>query len=349
MVHQRWTGHLLTIRAILQNYQELLSLLRRCASSMNTAEISIKACGLLAHVDSLLFAFLTCLLNDLLSRIEPANNALQSTNMDLLSASEIVSSVRDQLRQHRGAQHFDKLYNSATRMTTSAAAEKPEDVSNASIPKRRRMLPPHLSDFVLTNIVGGHYQEMEQDGGLPNRDQLLSIYHNAMDGTIAELESRFSAQNIHLLESMAALMSITSDSFNMHHMTAVAKLCEVDIHAATAEIDTARAFIRKKVSAGAVAANLHDMTSFMYNYRDAFPSVYRLFATAVSVGASTATCESSFSTLSRILSPYRRSMLHTRKANLILLAFERQFTQAIQEEPFLRRFNKGHNRRLQLY
>jgi hypothetical protein len=80
MVHQRWTGHLLTIRAILKNYQELLSLLRRCASSMNTAEISIKACGLLAHVGSLLFALLTCLLNDLLSRIEPANNALQSTN-----------------------------------------------------------------------------------------------------------------------------------------------------------------------------------------------------------------------------------------------------------------------------
>src|SRR5664279_1064574 len=48
------------------------------------------------------------------------------------------------------------------------------------------------------------------------------------------------------------------------------------------------------------------------------PSVRDVLSVALTFGASSSTCESTFSTLSRILTPYRRSMLHTRKANLIV-------------------------------
>jgi len=53
-------------------------------------------------------------------------------------------------------------------------------------------------------------------------------------------------------------------------------------------------------------------------------TVRSILAAAHTFGASSATCESSFSTMARILTYYRRSMLQVqvRKSNLVLLAFE---------------------------
>ena len=52
------------------------------------------------------------------------------------------------------------------------------------------------------------------------------------------------------------------------------------------------------------------------------PSVNNIMHLALTFGASSGTCESTFSTLTRILTPYRGSMLHQRKADLVLLAFD---------------------------
>jgi len=59
---------------------------------------------------------------------------------------------------------------------------------------------------------------------------------------------------------------------------------------------------------------------------DAFPNMYSLYAAALTIGVPTATCENSFSTLTRILQPRRRSMSHERKSQLVLLAFEKKIT-----------------------
>ena len=67
---------------------------------------------------------------------------------------------------------------------------------------------------------------------------------------------------------------------------------------------------------------------------------------------STAVCESSFSSLKRILTPHRMSMLHTRKADLIVIAFERQLARQMQSDgQLVRRFwdAASGRRRLQLY
>ena len=96
-------------------------------------------------------------------------------------------------------------------------------------------------------------------------------------------------------------------------------------------------------------SDLYELAEFMYSYRDAFPSLYRLIASALTIGASSSTCEASFSALTRVLTPYRRSMLHQRKADLVLLAYESSVTKKIDSELFLKRFNNSKNRRLQLY
>ena len=95
--------------------------------------------------------------------------------------------------------------------------------------------------------------------------------------------------------------------------------------------------------------SLQKQVLLMEKYREAFPSLYRLLASALTIGASSNTCEASFSALTRVMTPYRRSMLHTRKADLVLLAYESELANSINAEQFLLRFNACKEHRLQLY
>ena len=86
----------------------------------------------------------------------------------------------------------------------------------------------------------------------------------------------------------------------------------------------------------------------------AVPTVNNILRAALTFGASSAACESTFSVLGRVLTPYRRSMLHPRKANLVLLAFESDLADELLTPPFKERIMRNFcaketGRRLPLY
>ena len=69
---------------------------------------------------------------------------------------------------------------------------------------------------------------------------------------------------------------------------------------------------------------------------------------ALTFGSSTAVCEASFSTLSRVLTPYKCSMTHTKKQNLVLLAFFNSYTKNADFDVMLRKFAQR-SRKIQLF
>ena len=86
----------------------------------------------------------------------------------------------------------------------------------------------------------------------------------------------------------------------------------------------------------------------------AVPSVNNILRLALTFGASSATCESTYSTLARILTPYSSSMLHQRKADLVLLAFGHALAEKLLSETMKQKVMKnfcgcGGGRRLPLY
>jgi len=58
--------------------------------------------------------------------------------------------------------------------------------------------------------------------------------------------------------------------------------------------------------------NLNQLLKWFWKYKAAFPTKYLLLSAGLTVGVSTATCEASFSSVVRILTPYRRCMTHDR-------------------------------------
>jgi len=77
---------------------------------------------------------------------------------------------------------------------------------------------------------------------------------------------------------------------------------------------------------------------------DAFPNMYSLYAAALTIGVSTATCEDSFSAFTKILQPRHCSVTHERKSQLVLLAFENKMTRNLDLDRFVTEFSTSSRR-----
>lgn len=90
-------------------------------------------------------------------------------------------------------------------------------------------------------------------------------------------------------------------------------------------------------------------TLFRLSKVNVFTDIYNIFAAVATFGCSSSISESSFSTLTRILRPYRRSMTFAQGSNLTLLAFEKKILDNISNDIFLQTFNDDKDSKLQLF
>ena len=335
LLGQRWDGHLKTTTAILENYEALIQLLQDCTQSHLPTKVVIDSTGLLSKVQDSQFRFVAKFIRCLLVTLKPANDILQSEAMDLLTASDIVDSVLLSIKSLRSDDNFEQLY--AAEFENEAL-----DDTNTQLSKKRKIsMPSGLNDSVLTGKIVHRPQS--------SQTQMRCLYNGVIDRTISEIETRFSTENVILLKSMKKLTSFDDDFLQPSVLEPISLLCGVDCQANKEEIMTARSFLMKKHSEGSFKGTLKEMTKFLHPYREAFPAVYSLFASSLTFGASNSSCESSFSTLARILTPYRRGMTQKRKADIVLLAHEKELSSKIDTDTFLKRFNALKNRRLRLW
>ena len=82
----------------------------------------------------------------------------------------------------------------------------------------------------------------------------------------------------------------------------------------------------------------------LYEQKRAFSNVYKLAAAVATFGCSVAISERSFSSLSRIDTPHRRSITCGRQRNLVLLAFEKSRTKKVDLDEFVLRLGRKHTR-----
>ena len=326
----------------MNNHEQIVELLRHCASSEQDAEISLLAAGLLAKVNTMQFVFICKFVHGLLHALEPANNSLQSKSMDLLTASDVINTVLQMVKDMRDEHKFEQLFTSVfgNERDETDSAQKPLRVTG----KRKVICPAWLDDFVIVEHV-------ETRSDLSPRLEMIGLYNSIIDRCVTEIETRFSASNVALLKSLRALTCLNSEQFmNPLELESLANLCDVDLKKSAAELEAAKLFfLRKNNENTGCLQSLHKLALFCHSYRDAFPDTYRIIAAGLTIGASSSTCEATFSTLTRVLTPYRRSMLHERKANLILLSYEYEITSKIDNEDFFKRFNNVKSRRLQLF
>ena len=135
-------------------------------------------------------------------------------------------------------------------------------------------------------------------------------------------------------------------------MGSLIKLVNIDVANLSHELHVAKPMVitlldnsTSSSAASATFSKIQHVLQLLLPFRSAFPLLIKLM-TALTFGASTAVCESSFSTLTRVLTPHRRSTLHRRLSNLVILAFEKNITANLNRDKFLNVFRSCGTRRL---
>ena len=203
--------------------------------------------------------------------------------------------------------------------------------------------------FVIFQDAIVHHIASRCLNNLTQIENFTQLYFDIIDSCVGELKERFNERNSAIAKSVASLWPSSNEDFlNTAQLSALAMLIKADVTstAAISECLVAAQFIKSHFDAS-VHRTVSDILQLLLPVKTAFPTVYSLYAAALTLGISTATCEASFSTLTRILTPYRRSMTHSRKANLVILSFQDKYTQHVDLDKFICEFAKN-SRRLQV-
>jgi hypothetical protein len=210
---------------------------------------------------------------------------------------------------------------------------------------QKQRLSTKFTDSVVNSTVGSSEYATDDDS---MKRQLTQIFYEGIDNCVSELEVRFGERNTAIASSLECLWPQSKTFLEPSRFAAITELIAIDIQSTlvTSECTVARQLIANQFDSDR-HKDLSDVCQILFPVKTAFPSVYSIYAAALTLGVSTASCEASFSTLTRVLTPYKRSMQHPRKVNLVLLSFQRQYTQNLDLGHFVNIFSQK-SRRIQL-
>ncbi|KAI2645227.1 Zinc finger MYM-type protein 1 [Labeo rohita] len=336
LLEQRWTGHLATVSVILNNFEEITSLLTEIDSvRAHGPELRMEAVGLLREISTPSFLFIANLVHEVLALLDPPNKLLQREDTDLWTGLSIVTSAKVCMQKLRCVEGFTKVWEKAR----AAANALPKSTT----PKRRRTGNKNMDDYLVEETTGQREDDVETE--------LKRLYYSTVDSVVGEMDQRFSEQNSHLYRALAVLDPESDLFLDPETVKCIMDLTQSPI--CYAEFEVAKNFLRSQKESKTEGDNWTTklILSKYHKALQTMPSVLTAFKHALTFGASTAMCENSFSSLRNVFSDHRRSMLHKRKAQLVQLAFERDLTRKCTTEwkdTVLRRFNVR-TRRLQLF
>ena len=239
---------------------------------------------------------------------------------------QLINSCTECIRALRCDEEYQKIWT--------------ESASGGLAPaKQPRQAPRAFVDYVVEETLGQQEGFNEQEG--------KRLFFVIIDSVLAEMSARFNETNQEFAVSLKAMDPGSEDFLDTEKLKPLMDLTSTEIN--ETQFVVAREFFQ---SQGGDRMTLSELVTKHITVFTALPQVLAAFKQAMTFGASTAMCENSFSTLKRVFSDHRRSMLHGRKANLIQLVFENDLTRKFNGEwrdVLLRRFHAASNRRLQLF
>lgn len=271
----------------------------------------------------------------LLSLFEPPNRLLQAEDMDLFTTVTLVNSASDCVKTLCTENEFSAQWDLCTPPASGTEAVPGTDPGPS---KRRRTINKNLRGFAVEETVGQPQSDIEK------KTEFMRLFYS-VDAVQGEMNVRFGERSSELFGALAALNPEAEDNFlDPSKVTPLLVLPGTDV--VESEYSVAHEFLVKKITDTPVRPEdgkwtIANILSTFNCALQAMPTVLIAYTLALTLGASTAMCENSFSTLKSVFSEHWRSMLHRRKAQLIQLAFEKDLTHKFKSEwkdTLMRRF-----------
>ena len=115
LLEQRWSGHLTTITAVINNHQHLIELMNSCDERVPDSDTCVEAAGLLKIIRQKKFMFILHAVQRILLILKPADQQLQERETDILTGIQLVTSIiQVSKRMREDGENTFKNINDAT-------------------------------------------------------------------------------------------------------------------------------------------------------------------------------------------------------------------------------------------
>uniref|UniRef100_A0A1A8US94 DUF4371 domain-containing protein n=1 Tax=Nothobranchius furzeri TaxID=105023 RepID=A0A1A8US94_NOTFU len=288
LLEQRWTGHLATVEVILKSFQEILEVLDHVENTPSfPADTRMEAAGLRSAVSKPSFRFHALVVQKILAILEPPNRMLQSEEMDLQTAVQLVNSARECILALRTEEVFMELWKECCGTEANGTA------SHQS--KRKCSVNRNLNDYILEQTSGARPQENQIK-------EQQRLFYSCIDAVAGEIVHRFGERNSKLIESMVSLNPESTSFLDPERTKPLLALTGTTVNEAEFVVACQRilkhteTFSPPNEGKWTIKTVLHHFHSSL----EAMPSVITAYKAALTLGASTALCENSFSTLKNV-------------------------------------------------
>lgn len=289
---------------------------------------AVEAVGILAQVDNFKFLAHLIMFLKILSITKSLSDHLQNEKIDMAQAVDLVLSTSAILNEFRSdTTKWEQMY----KYIVDVAKLHNIEASWPTKHHRRRQTPRRLADSVLLDSTGS--RDVPQQSNISQHIK-CSVYYPVLDCILAEMDRRFSKENLEHMKAIQAC-SPSSDYFlNVSYITPLASTYGLD----TELLSTECLLAKRTLKDGQDMESVLDVFKTILPLADAFPTLKKVLQIALTMVVSTATCERSFSALKRIKTYLRTTMSDERLSDLATLSLERDISANLDFDEIIHQF-----------
>lgn len=327
----RWACRAEAVSAIKENYTALLVAIKEISDRTKQADVRAKALGILNQMKTFEFIFAMLMLNPILSLVLKVSVYLQSSKINLLTAIELVTSLKQSLISLRNNEkEFQDIFKKTVQMCND------NDILIPDL-KRRRVSSKIDESHKTQHIIKNKEEEMK-----------ISVLFPMLDRMISDIEIRFNQETINMIKCVARLIKqeVTNDD-----LINLSNIFGVDFNDLDAEIR----LLKSNCSIGKDNINTcDDLIKWLADYgtgRDIiFQNIFKILKEFMTIPVTSCSCERTFSKLNFIKTKLRSTMQQDRLDALLTISIEQESAYNINIDDVIEHFKilKPVNRRMEL-
>ena len=316
----RWVCRYAAVNAICCTFDTILLTVKEVAdASVNEYSQAVEARGLCHQIKS--FSFLVTLItfDQILECTKQLSDCLQSSNMDLSRASELVDATKSLLTRYRTDNHWKMVYDQAMRVAN--LHDIPVELAFSRSRKRKR--PALLNDSVICETTGS------RETPSATEELKTKLYYPVLDQFLYELNHRFQSQNTSILKGVSALTPTASNFLCLADLEAFAEQYGI-ITGNQLQIEVN--LVKQMTGMSRMTLTLESLVAFrsyLQSCQPAYTILFKMTQIALTVAVTSAESERSFSALKRIKTRLRSRMVEDRLSSLTVLSIEREIAMTI--------------------
>ena len=326
----RWGSHYTTLLRLHQMWLATLYILREVNDEGRGLS---QAAGLIEKMEDFKFAFILKLMLKLFAITNELSHVLQTKDLNIVHAMELVSDVKERLISMRES-GWEALFDETQQFCIEKGIPIPP--IDEQIPVRGRS---RLDGMTYTNL---HFYKVE-------------IFYVALDKICVEMNHRFCEASREVLDCFSCLNP--KNSFSMFDVDKLASLSSI-YHVDFSNGD--RATIRGQLEtyihhvrvhpAFSTCKDIESLATMMVETKKhlVFPLVYKLIELALLLPVSTASIERAFSAMKIIKSKLRNKMKNDWFNDLMICYTEREIFRQLDNDAILQLFQAMRTRKGQL-